>query len=48
MAMDTQARFPFLDEDVVNMLLDIPLQEIAELSQPVGLGDKKILREVTQ
>lgn len=41
-----QARFPFLDEDVIRTLLDIPLWEIADLNQPSGIGDKKILREV--
>lgn len=41
-----QARFPFLDEDVIRILLDIPLWEIADLDQPIGIGDKKILREV--
>ncbi|KAK1315940.1 hypothetical protein QJS10_CPA05g01741 [Acorus calamus] len=41
-----EARFPFLDEDVINTLLEIPLWDIAELDQPVGRGDKKILREV--
>lgn len=41
-----QARFPFLDEDVIRALLDIPLWEIADLNQPSGIGDKKILREV--
>jgi len=41
-----QARFPFLDEDVIRVLLDFPLWEIANLSQPSGIGDKKILREV--
>ncbi|XP_060215095.1 uncharacterized protein LOC132641955 isoform X2 [Lycium barbarum] len=39
-------RFPFLDEDVIRILLDIPLWEIADLDQPIGIGDKKILREV--
>lgn len=42
----SQARFPFLDEDVIRTLLDIPLWEIADLNQPSGVGDKKILREV--
>lgn len=42
-----QARFPFLDEDVIRTLLDIPLWEIANLDQPSGTGDKKILREVS-
>lgn len=41
-----EARFPFLDEDVIRILLDIPLWEIADLNQPIGIGDKKILREV--
>ena len=41
-----QARFPFLDENVIKTLLDIPLWEIAKLDEPVGKGDKKILREV--
>ncbi|KAK6133906.1 hypothetical protein DH2020_032367 [Rehmannia glutinosa] len=43
-----EARFPFLDEDVIRTLLDIPLWEIADLNQPSGIGDKKILREVAQ
>jgi len=42
-----QARFPFLDEDVINTLLEIPLWNIAELDEPAGRGDKKILREVS-
>ncbi|XP_031099449.1 asparagine synthetase domain-containing protein 1 [Ipomoea triloba] len=43
-----EARFPFLDEDVIRTLLDIPLWEIADLNQPSGVGDKKILREIAQ
>ncbi|XP_059655687.1 uncharacterized protein LOC132302766 isoform X2 [Cornus florida] len=43
-----EARFPFLDEDVIRVLLDIPLWEIADLDQPSGIGDKKILREVAK
>ncbi|KAL8533632.1 hypothetical protein ACS0TY_009869 [Phlomoides rotata] len=43
-----EARFPFLDEDVIKTLLDIPLWEIADLNQPSGVGDKKILREVAR
>ncbi|XP_073059357.1 uncharacterized protein [Primulina eburnea] len=43
-----EARFPFLDEDVIKTLLDIPLWEITDLDQPSGVGDKKILREVAQ
>jgi asparagine synthetase B (glutamine-hydrolysing) len=41
-----QARFPFLDEDVVAALLGLPLWEIVDLQQPIGFGDKKILRQV--
>lgn len=43
-----EARFPFLDEDVIRTLLGFPLWEIADLDQPSGKGDKKILREVAQ
>ncbi|KAK6921903.1 Asparagine synthase [Dillenia turbinata] len=43
-----EARFPFLDEDVIRTLLGFPLWEIAELNQPSGTGDKKILREVAR
>ena len=42
-----QARFPFLDEDVIKVLLDIPLWVVTDLDQPSGTGDKKILREVS-
>ncbi|KAK8919033.1 hypothetical protein KSP39_PZI021336 [Platanthera zijinensis] len=42
-----EARFPFLDEEVIQTLLEIPLWGIANLDEPVGKGDKKILREVT-
>nr|CAB3462426.1 unnamed protein product [Digitaria exilis] len=40
-----EARFPFLDENVIKTLLEIPLWEVAKLDEPVGKGDKKILRE---
>ncbi|XP_057963180.1 uncharacterized protein LOC131154429 isoform X2 [Malania oleifera] len=43
-----EARFPFLDEDVIRILLDVPLWNVADLDQPSGKGDKKILREVAQ
>jgi asparagine synthetase B (glutamine-hydrolysing) len=43
-----EARFPFLDEDVIKTLLDISLWEIADLDLPSGTGDKKILREVAR
>uniref|UniRef100_J3NEE3 Glutamine amidotransferase type-2 domain-containing protein n=1 Tax=Oryza brachyantha TaxID=4533 RepID=J3NEE3_ORYBR len=41
-----EARFPFLDENVIKTMLEIPLWEICKLDEPVGKGDKKILREV--
>ncbi|RDX85244.1 Asparagine synthetase domain-containing protein 1, partial [Mucuna pruriens] len=43
-----EARFPFLDEDVIRVLLNIPLWRVANLDQPSGIGDKKILREVAE
>ncbi|KAL6187796.1 hypothetical protein ACLB2K_039191 [Fragaria x ananassa] len=43
-----EARFPFLDEDVIRTLLGIPLWEVTNLDQPSGIGDKKILREVAE
>lgn len=41
-----QARFPFLDEEVVETLLDLPLWDIVDLRLPIGSGDKRVLREV--
>lgn len=41
-----EARFPFLDEDVIHSLLNLPLWDIADLRQPLGQGDKKVLREI--
>ncbi|XP_024393279.1 uncharacterized protein [Physcomitrium patens] len=41
-----EARFPFLDEEVVDTLLDKPLWEIVDLRLPIGNGDKRVLREV--
>ncbi|XP_047323827.1 asparagine synthetase domain-containing protein 1 isoform X2 [Impatiens glandulifera] len=43
-----EARFPFLDEEVISTLLNIPLWEIADLDLPSGRGDKKILRHVAE
>ncbi|KAM4626114.1 asparagine synthetase domain-containing protein 1 [Discoglossus pictus] len=39
-----EARFPFLDEDVVSFLNSLPVWEKADLSLPRGLGEKLILR----
>uniref|UniRef100_A0A7N0T0S1 Asparagine synthetase domain-containing protein n=1 Tax=Kalanchoe fedtschenkoi TaxID=63787 RepID=A0A7N0T0S1_KALFE len=43
-----EARFPFLDEDVIRTLLDLPLWVVADLNKPSGVGDKSILREVAR
>ncbi|KAG7032257.1 Asparagine synthetase domain-containing protein 1 [Cucurbita argyrosperma subsp. argyrosperma] len=43
-----EARFPFLDEDVIHTLLAFPLWEVTNLEKPAGTGDKKILREVAK
>jgi len=42
-----QARFPFLDEDVVQLLMDLPLPCVVDLTLEAGVGDKKILRRGT-
>ena len=44
--MRVQARFPFLDEEVMWHLLNLPLGAIVDLRLPAGVGDKMILREV--
>ncbi|GBG90022.1 hypothetical protein CBR_g50115 [Chara braunii] len=43
-----EARFPFLDEDVMLTLLAVPLWAIADLTKPMGRGEKLILREVAR
>ncbi|KFQ16446.1 Asparagine synthetase domain-containing protein 1, partial [Leptosomus discolor] len=39
-----EARFPFLDEDVVSFLNSLPISEKADLNLPRGIGEKLILR----
>ncbi|NWI64281.1 ASND1 protein, partial [Todus mexicanus] len=39
-----EARFPYLDEDVVSFLNSLPLSEKADLTLPRGIGEKLILR----
>ncbi|XP_058156486.1 asparagine synthetase domain-containing protein 1 isoform X1 [Dasypus novemcinctus] len=39
-----EARFPFLDENVVSFLNSLPVWEKADLSLPRGIGEKLILR----
>ncbi|XP_069471734.1 asparagine synthetase domain-containing protein 1-like isoform X1 [Ambystoma mexicanum] len=39
-----EARFPFLDEDVVSFLNSLPIWDKADLTLPRGIGEKLILR----
>ncbi|NWX69545.1 ASND1 protein, partial [Alca torda] len=39
-----EARFPFLDEEVVSFLNSLPILEKADLTLPRGVGEKLILR----
>ncbi|XP_054134302.1 asparagine synthetase domain-containing protein 1 [Melozone crissalis] len=39
-----EARFPFLDEDIVSFLNSLPVSEKADLTLPRGIGEKLILR----
>ncbi|NWH64231.1 ASND1 protein, partial [Geococcyx californianus] len=39
-----EARFPFLDEDVVSFLNSLPISEKADLTLPRGIGEKLLLR----
>ncbi|GAQ79948.1 asparagine synthase domain-containing protein [Klebsormidium nitens] len=43
-----EARFPFLDEDVMSLLLSLPLWTVADPRLPSGVGDKKLLRAVAR
>ncbi|ONK58422.1 uncharacterized protein A4U43_C09F12380 [Asparagus officinalis] len=43
-----EARFPFLDEDVIKSLLELPLWEIAELDKPAGRGASLLPRRAIQ
>ncbi|NXC38525.1 ASND1 protein, partial [Penelope pileata] len=43
-----EARFPFLDEDVVSFLNSLPISEKADLTLPRGIGEKLILRLVAK
>ena len=43
-----EARFPYLDEDVVAYLDALPLQFKCNLDLPQGVGDKMVLREVAR
>ncbi|CAM9408521.1 unnamed protein product, partial [Choristocarpus tenellus] len=41
-----EARFPYLDENVLGYLRSLPLEEVCNMEEPSGQGDKKILRQV--
>ncbi|KAM7407854.1 hypothetical protein PAMA_003562 [Pampus argenteus] len=43
-----EARFPYLDEDVVSYLNSLPVWEKADLSLPRGVGEKLLLRLVAR
>lgn len=43
-----EARFPFLDEDLVNYLSSLPIPLKCDLSQPRGHGEKMIFRKIAQ
>lgn len=41
-----EARFPYLDENVVRFLNSQPLWNVCNLGEAPGVGDKKLLREI--
>ena len=41
-----EVRFPFLDEQVIKYLHTVPLYTICNLNEPLGFGDKKLLRQL--
>ena len=43
-----EARFPFLDERVVQVLATVPVTALADLTQPAGIGDKLVLRDIAR
>ena len=43
-----EARFPFLDEDVVTYLNALPMDAKVDFGLPRGLGEKLILRDVAR
>jgi asparagine synthetase B (glutamine-hydrolysing) len=40
-----EVRFPFLDEDFVQFIRSTDLNDLVDLKEPAGVGDKKILRD---
>ncbi|XP_074550659.1 asparagine synthetase domain-containing protein 1 [Halichoeres trimaculatus] len=43
-----EARFPYLDENVVNYLNSLPVWEKADLTLPRGVGEKLLLRQTAK
>jgi len=43
-----EARFPFLSENVVRFLANVPLHHVCNLHRPPGIGDKMILRDAAR
>jgi len=43
-----EARFPYLDTNVVNFLDSLPLKDVCDFSHEPGVGDKMILRIIAQ
>eukprot|EP00574_Skeletonema_japonicum_P007250 CAMPEP_0201736186 /NCGR_PEP_ID=MMETSP0593-20130828/39117_1 /ASSEMBLY_ACC=CAM_ASM_000672 /TAXON_ID=267983 /ORGANISM="Skeletonema japonicum, Strain CCMP2506" /LENGTH=140 /DNA_ID=CAMNT_0048229877 /DNA_START=1 /DNA_END=420 /DNA_ORIENTATION=- len=43
-----EARFPFLDEDVVAYLERLPVDRKCDMTEAPGVGDKLLLREVAR
>ena len=43
-----EGRFPFLDEDVVAYLENLPVKRKCDMSLSPGVGDKRLLREVAR
>ncbi|KAJ8906948.1 hypothetical protein NDN08_003431 [Rhodosorus marinus] len=42
-----ELRLPFLDENVVSMIASCPIRSICDLTEEDGIGDKRILRQVS-
>lgn len=43
-----EARFPYLDEDLVAFLEALPMEQKCDMTRPMGEGDKLILRKVAR
>ena len=43
-----EARFPFLDENVVSFLNSLDVTEVCDMTKPQGVGDKLILRIIAK